>query len=103
MRHNLIAACRRHGLSAQEAFDHLGGLLAQRLELFNELAESLSQRNDMATRHVAAYVEGVRNSVRANLYWSLRTERYFGAATVNVWKTRKVDVMMRPSYLECCS
>lgn len=103
MRHNLIAACRRQGLSAQEAFDHLGRLLDERLELFEKLVESLSQWNDMTTGPVAAYVEGVRNSVRANLYWSLRTERYFGAATVDIWKTRKVDVMVRPSYLECCS
>jgi hypothetical protein len=103
VRHNLIAACRRHGLNAQEAFDHLGRLLAERLKRFDELVESLPHWSDVMTGPIADYVEGVRNSVRANLYWSLRTERYFGAATVDVWKTRKVDVMVRPSYLECCS
>jgi hypothetical protein len=85
-------------MSAQEAFDHLGSLLQVRLERFEELADSLPDWDEATA--VDEYVEGVRNSVRANLYWSLRTDRYFGAATEEVKRTRKVDVLAHPRYLQ---
>jgi hypothetical protein len=87
-------------MSAQEAFDHLGSLLQARLERFEELADSLPHWDKPTAAAVDEYVEGVRNSVRANLYWSLRTDRYFGAATEEVKRTRKVDVMVHPNYLQ---
>jgi hypothetical protein len=87
-------------MSAQEAFDHLGSLLQARLERFEELADSLPHWDGPTAAAVDEYVEGVRNSVRANLYWSLRTDRYFGAATEEVKRTRKVDVMVQPNYLQ---
>lgn len=100
MKHNLVAACRLQGMSAQEAFDYLGQMLETRLASFEELATSLPRWDNATMAAVDAYVEGVRNSVRANLYWSLRTDRYFGAATEEVKKTRRVDVMVSPKYLQ---
>jgi hypothetical protein len=49
---------------------------------------------------VEEYVEGFRNAVQANLYWSLRSDRFFGAATEEVKKTRRVNVMVCPKYLQ---
>lgn len=100
MKHNLVAACRNQGMSAQEAFDYLGEMLEARLTNFEELAASLPRWDNATAASVDDYVEGVRNSVRANLYWSLRTDRYFGAATEEVKKTRRVDVMVNPKYLQ---
>jgi hypothetical protein len=34
------------------------------------------------------------------LYWSLRSDRFFGAATEEVKKTRRVKVMVCPKYLQ---
>jgi hypothetical protein len=49
---------------------------------------------------VDAYIEGVRNAVQANLYWSLRSDRFFGAAAEEVKKSRRVKVIVRPKYLQ---
>jgi len=87
-------------MSAQKAFDHLGNLLEARLERFEELAQSLPHWDNPTAAAVDEYVEGVRNSVRANLYWSLRTDRYFGVATEEVKRTRRVNVMVHPKYLQ---
>jgi hypothetical protein len=87
-------------MSAQEAFDHLGHLLEARLERFDEISGALPHWDVPAAAAVDAYVEGIRNAVQANLYWSLRTDRFFGAATEEVKKTRKVKVMICPKYLQ---
>jgi hypothetical protein len=100
VRHNLITACCRGGMSAQEAFDHLGNLLEGRLEGFDEISGALPHWDYPTAAAVDAYVEGVRNAVQVNLYRSLRTDRFFGAATEEVRKTRRVKVMVRPKYLQ---
>jgi hypothetical protein len=61
-------------MSAQEAFDHLGKLLEARLERFDGLCGSLPHWNNPTAAAVDAYVE---NAVQANLYWSLRSDRFF--------------------------
>jgi hypothetical protein len=101
VRHNLITACRCGGMNAQEAFDHLGSLLEARLERFDELSRNLPLWESPTTvAAVDAYIEGVRNAVQANLYWSLRSDRFFGAAAEEVKKSRRVKVMVRPKYLQ---
>jgi hypothetical protein len=87
-------------MSAQEAFDHLGKLLEARLERFDGLCGSLPHWDSPTDEAVDAYVEGVLNAVQANLYWSLRSDRFFGAATEEVKKTRRVRVMVCPKYLQ---
>jgi hypothetical protein len=87
-------------MSAQEAFDHLGSLLEARLERFDELSRSLPHWEGPTAAAVDEYIEGVRNAVQANLYWSLRTDRFFGAAAEEVKNSRRVSVMVRPKYLQ---
>jgi len=88
------------GMSAQEAFDHFGDLLKARSECCEELVESPPHWEDPTAAAVDKYVEGVRNSVRANLYWSLHTDRCFGAATEEVKKMRRVIVAINSKYLQ---
>ncbi|KAI0397527.1 isoprenoid synthase domain-containing protein [Xylariaceae sp. FL0594] len=68
--HNLVAAARIGGLSAQEAFDYVGGMLDSRFERWERaVAQVPSWGNDVVDEHVRMYIDGVANTVRANLNW----------------------------------
>ncbi|KAM3414341.1 hypothetical protein BST61_g10988 [Cercospora zeina] len=78
--HNVVAVSRMRGMSAQEAFDFVGQMLDERLE-------------DMA--HC-----GIKNTIKANLYWSFTSERYFGKAQDLVKKTGQLKVMRDPPFMK---
>lgn len=42
---------------------------------------------------VTQYIEGIKNVDRGNLYWSFRSERYFGKKAREIRATREVDVL----------
>lgn len=66
---NVISACRMSGMGAQEAFDYVGGLLAQRYERWESVEPQIPTWGEAVDFHVQRYIEGIKCTVRANLYW----------------------------------
>ena len=86
-------------MSAQAAFDHLGAMLENRYRRFKKAVAEVPSWGEPADANVHQYIEGVKNVVRANLYWSFQTERFFGKRRDEVRRSFKVDVLLRPPYL----
>ncbi|KXJ86405.1 isoprenoid synthase domain-containing protein [Microdochium bolleyi] len=97
--HNMIAACFMQGLSPQQAFDTVGELLTkcyQRWEEVESQLQSVSWAEDTSHEQARLYVEGIKNVVTANMYWSFKSERYFGSDGEIVRTTRQMDVLKEP-------
>ena len=86
-------------MSAQQAFDGLGTMLDERYRAFDAAIARLPSWGEAIDNDVQAYVEGVRNVVRANLNWSFRTERYFGKRKDEVKSTCLISVLQEPQYI----
>ncbi len=100
MNHNLVSANRLQGMSAQEAFDHLGTKLDAICARFDQAVAELLRLEVGACDQVRNYIEGIKNCIIANVHWSFRTERYFGSARQEVKRTGHIDVLRRPGYLD---
>jgi hypothetical protein len=74
-------------------------MLKKRFVRFDEVLAQLPSWGPDTDRDVARYIEGVRNVVRANLYWSFHSERYFGSRHKEVSETHIIKVLSKPSYL----
>ena len=70
------------GQGLQIAIDTAGEMankkLAKLKDLFVELEMYEKTLEPNTARNLQRYVEGIRNCIRANLWWSLRTKWYFG-------------------------
>ncbi|KAF7192761.1 Cycloaraneosene synthase sdnA [Pseudocercospora fuligena] len=98
--HNVVAICRIRGLSAQQAFDHVGNMLDDRLARIESCIATRPQYEDRRLDHEAErYIEGVLNTIRANLYWSFESRRYFGDQADVVRRTRRVEVLKSPAFM----
>ncbi|CAK1367126.1 unnamed protein product [Cercospora beticola] len=98
--HNVVAVSRMRGMSAQAAFDYVGQMLEERLELMASCIDRLPEYDDARiTREISCYVEGVKNTIKANLYWSFTSKRYFGEGQELVKKTRQLKVMRHPPFM----
>lgn len=97
--HNLISSCRLHGMDAQKASDHLGFMLEEIYERFDQVVEQLPLWGGRVDVEVRRYVEGIKNCVNANLHWSFRTDRYFGAKKCESQRTGRLEVLKSPPYL----
>lgn len=74
--HNLVAVCRMQGMSAQEAVDRVAELIDRRHEKLEEAMNSIPTWDEATDLQLALYTEGIRDVVKANLYWSFRTARF---------------------------
>lgn len=91
----MVATCRLNGMSAQEAYDHTGLMIDSRLERLDECVAALPY----VDAQVATYVQGMKNVLVSNVHWSFRGQRYFGSRNEEVKKTRVIDVLAEPEYL----
>ena len=73
--HNLIAAWRAGGGTAQAAIDFMAKELQLRHSMLQDAAKDLNSL--FSGDEVRKYVEGVRNIISANLYRSFRSRRFF--------------------------
>ncbi|KAI1112886.1 isoprenoid synthase domain-containing protein [Nemania sp. NC0429] len=103
--HNMVAVARMSGLGAQEAFDHVGNMLDSRYERWEEAIREVPSWGEEMDKDVEKYIQGVADVVRANLYWSFKSERYLGKDGLVVQETRCLDVLRTPEFLrnECPS
>lgn len=74
--HNLVAVCRRRGLSAQAAIDHVASLIEKRHDDLEQAIRHIAARKEDSNGHLGRYILGIQNVVKANLYWSFRTARF---------------------------
>lgn len=93
----MVAVCRMRGLTAQQAFDTVGELLATCYRRWDELEAILMTRDPAATQitwledtdmrdQVLQYVQGIKNVVRANLYWRSVSSNFFVSSDTK-WET----------------
>ncbi|KAB8236095.1 terpene synthase family protein [Aspergillus alliaceus] len=98
--HNMIAICRRAGMPAQMAFDHIGDMLLTRYRDWYLALADLPSWGEGIDSEVQQYIRGVQNVVRANLHWSFRSGRYFGEANEEVRKSGIVTVQRQSADVE---
>ncbi|KAK2600054.1 hypothetical protein QQS21_005218 [Conoideocrella luteorostrata] len=96
---NIIATCRLMGMSAQQAFDVAGKLLEDRYHRWEVVEANVSKYNEQVDEQLSMYVEAIKAVVRANLYWSFKTDRYTEDDPEKVRQTRKITVLENPPYL----
>ncbi|KAI1756101.1 isoprenoid synthase domain-containing protein [Xylaria castorea] len=97
--HNMVAVARMSGLGPQEAFDYIGNMLDSRYERWDNAAKAVPNWGESVNQHVDRYIQGVADIVRANLYWSFKSERYLGKEGAMVRQTRCIQVLRSPAFL----
>ncbi|KAF5717645.1 hypothetical protein FGLOB1_2024 [Fusarium globosum] len=97
---SMVAACRMTGQSPQEAFDTVGNLLEERYQDWRSAIEQLPSWGPEIDMNVARYIQGIQNVVQANITWSFRSGRYFGKQAPEIRRTRMIDVMVNPPFLQ---
>ncbi|CAF9908645.1 MAG: hypothetical protein GOMPHAMPRED_006237 [Gomphillus americanus] len=97
--HNMVASCRRAGMTAQQAFDHLGNMLTSRHLKLTDLLRRLPSWDPKTNGQAQRYIDSVLNTVRANLYWSYVSGRYFGSEGDTIKQTGQIMVLRNPPWL----
>lgn len=64
-----MGLCRRKGMSAQEAFDYLDSKLRTLYREWYLTMADVPQWGEKIDSQVQTYIEGLENSVKANLAW----------------------------------
>ncbi|KAI1277872.1 isoprenoid synthase domain-containing protein [Xylaria sp. FL0933] len=101
--HNMIAAARLGGLGAQEAFDYVGNMLISRYERWEKAVGEIPSWGEEVDRDVRRYIKGIEDVIRANLYWSFNSKRYFGKQGAIIRQTRCLSVLKSPPFLRAGS
>ncbi|THH26436.1 hypothetical protein EUX98_g7752 [Antrodiella citrinella] len=77
--HNLVTVVmRQHNKSVQGAMDWIAVLHEKLVDQFLDTLKTLPSWGAAVDDHVARYVDGLGNWVRANDSWSFESQRYFG-------------------------
>ena len=66
---NIIVLYRRHGYSAQEAYDQAGELLKKRCRDWHLAYAKVPSWGEQVDRQVERYIQGVQDGMIANLNW----------------------------------
>lgn len=74
--HNAVMACRMQGMGVQEAVDFLGQEVSHRMESFENATCQLKKSGHGHLGEMMRYVQGVADVVKANLYWSFKSDRF---------------------------
>jgi len=74
--HNTVAVCRLQGMSAQDAVTFVGTEVSCRMAEFEETVRELQKSKYGRADELMRYVQGIRDVIKANLWWSFRTERF---------------------------
>lgn len=77
----------------QGAMDYIGNLHDRLAGAFLLTKDRLPSWGEPIDSHVARYVHGLGNWVRANDQWSFESERYFGTKGLDIMKHRVVKML----------
>ncbi|KAJ7877118.1 isoprenoid synthase domain-containing protein, partial [Mycena olivaceomarginata] len=91
--HNIVCVMmHEHGIDLQLAVNMLGKLCSDRMEDFIRLRAQLPSWGPTIDGMVKVYVDGLQDWMVGSLYWSFKTERYFGERRKAVLETLKVEL-----------
>ena len=77
--HNLLKVLMsEHDINVEEAADRVSTLCKKSIDTFVRNRELLPSWGGSVDRDVEKYVEGLGSWIIGILYWSFKTERYFG-------------------------
>jgi hypothetical protein len=98
--HNIIAAYRGEGRTAQEAVDLVGADIERKcLRLERAIGEVSAWKSPWQYESLR-YVQGVKDVIKANLYWSFHSDRFLSdEQKIRLYTTDMVEVSASPSYL----
>lgn len=65
----MVAICEAHGMSTQEAFDTVGFFLQDCYDRWDRMERHLPKWGWQIDRELDNYIDGIKNVVKANLYW----------------------------------
>lgn len=101
--HNVVAARRLEGMSPQEAVDSASTEIKRYHSLIENLVREIriDRRWRVNQANVDAYIDGTHNVVRANLWWSLKSERFFNE--LDKERLPMIRVLSKPTYLDPAS
>lgn len=95
--HNMIAAYRESGKTAQEAVDLVGLDIERLSSLLERVIEQVSRWESPWQRESMRYAQGVRDVIKANLYWSLHSGRFLtDEQKIRLFTTYMVEVSASP-------
>lgn len=86
------------GISVQQAVDRVSALCRQSIDNFVRDRERLPSWGDCIDRSVEKYVDGLGSWIVGILYWSFKTERYFGKDCERIkanWRVRLITSVER--------
>ncbi|CZR61268.1 uncharacterized protein PAC_11164 [Phialocephala subalpina] len=90
--HNLITVLRHTGMSTQEAFDTVGGMLQKAYREWYIAQADLPLWGEKIDADVQKFIEGCRNIMLANLNWHFKCDRYLPSIKEVVRKCRVIVV-----------
>jgi hypothetical protein len=102
--HNIIAACRRRGMGAQEAFTFVGKEVERRLQDLNKLIIEIAEGYGPSHAELMRYIQGIKDVIKANLFWSLKSDRFLsGEQKSQLTREGTLEVLETPRYIGWCS
>ncbi|KAK0894514.1 hypothetical protein LTR02_012248 [Friedmanniomyces endolithicus] len=100
--HNMVAACRANGMTAQEAVDYIAREIDTLHDKLEHAAKELFShyRFHELSGQLHRCACGIRSVIKANLYWSFWSGRFFTKDVKSqLLKGEAIDVLLEPSYL----
>ena len=102
--HNIIAACRRRGMGAQEAFTFVGEEVERRLQDLNKLTVEIAEGYGPSHGELMRYVQGIKDVIKANLFWSFKSDRFLsGEQKSQLAREGTLEVLETPRYMSWCN
>jgi hypothetical protein len=74
--HNVLAAFIESGVAAQEAVDLIGAAIDRRLLNLEQAIEKMANWKMPWQNQCIRYLQGIRDVIKANLYWSFHSDRF---------------------------
>lgn len=88
--HNILAAYRGKGMTAQGAVDLIGGEIERRSLLLEQAIGEICNWKTPWRNECMRYIQGIENVIRANLYWSFHSDRFLSDEQKNRLLTTRV-------------
>ncbi|KAF2760256.1 terpenoid synthase [Pseudovirgaria hyperparasitica] len=98
--HNLLAVCRMHGMTMQQAVDCLEHHISERHQRLDHTIQNLPSWGEDIDNEVAKFVQAVQNTIKANLYWSFKSGRFLSEEKrIRLKESGELDVLALPRFL----
>ena len=100
VQHNILAAYGRKGKTAQEAVDLVGAEIHQRALLLERIIGEIDGRQTPSHDESMRYVQGIRDVIKANLYWSFHSDRFLSdEQKIRLLISHTLEAASSPPYL----